>query len=488
MAMKDEEPGTWWGRLSRPARLSLAVGVAAILASAIALMLWSSRGGYGVLFSQLNETDAASVVAQLKQQKIPYRLTDGGGTIEVPAARVYDTRLALFSSGVPLSGGVGFEIYDHQGYGLTEEDQRVEYQRALQGELARTIDSIEGVKDARVHLVIPPRSIFKSDRESPSAAVALALKPGVSLGRAQVTGMQRLVAASVAGLEPSSVVINDQRGVTLSAEDPSQAGSAGSDARLTVQRDVESYLADKITRLLDRAYGAGQALVSVDVALDFDQVSTTVQSLVPLPGTGKEEGAVLRRQQVSTGGGHDAPLATGPAGPAEARPLGSTTDVEYEYGRRVEQIVSTPGSITRMSIGVIVPGSLTDEKRQRIIELVSTAAGASERRGDQIDVEPLAALRSAGAETLARPSSGAPARVQRVLEAPVNARPPVVRNGSALGLGAAACLVLGGLLGLALGRGRARAKPLSPRERQRLLLEMERALTVESVPATRSGA
>jgi flagellar M-ring protein FliF len=319
--------------------------------------------------------------------------------------------------------------------------------------------------------------------------VALTLKPGVLLGRAQVTGMQRLVAASVAGLDPSSVVINDQRGVTLSAVDTSQAGSAGSDARLTVQRDVENYLADKITRLLDRAYGAGQALVSVDVALNFDQVSTTVQSLVPLPGTGKEEGAVLRRQQVSTGGsGHDTPLATGPAGPSEARALGSTTDVEYEYGRRVEQIVSTPGSITRMSIGVIVPGSLTDGKRQRIVELVSTAAGASESRGDQIDIETLAALRGASAGTSVGTNGGTPAHEPRALDVPLRTSPPVARYSTALGLGAGACLVLGALLGVALGRGRARAKPLSPRERQRLLLEMERALTVETAPASRSGA
>jgi flagellar M-ring protein FliF len=489
MAMRDEEAGTWWVRLSRTARLGLVTGVALIVASAIALAVWSSRSDYGVLFSQLNESDAASVVAQLKQQKIPYRLADGGTTIEVPAARVYDTRLALFSSDLPLSGGVGFEIYDHQGYGLTEEDQRVEYQRALQGELARTIDSIEGVKEARVHLVIPPHSIFRSDREPPSAAVALTLNPGVTLKRAQVAGMQRLVAASVAGLEPANVVINDQRGITLSAVSPNEPGSEGSDARLTVERDVEKYLADKITRLLDRAYGRGQALVSVDVSLNFDQASTTIQSLVPLPGTGREEGAILRRQQVSTGAGGGPSLATGPTGPSAARPIGSTTDVEYEYGRRVEQIVSTPGSITRMSIGIIVPGSLTEEKRQRITELVQMAAGASTRRGDQIDVEPLDALRSLSGNALpVGPGGVAPTSAAAAVPTPVRARSSATRSWTALEVGATACLILGGMAGLALGHRRgARAKPLSPRERQALLLEMERALTAEATPATRSG-
>src|SRR6185312_7366338 len=325
--------GTFWTRFTPAARAGLIVGVGLIAAGAVALAVWSSRGDYAVLFSQLNESDAASVVAQLKQQKVPYRLTEDGTTIEVPAAQVYDTRLSLFSSGMPLSGGVGFELYDHQDYGLTEEDQRVQYQRALQGELARTIDSLQGVKYARVHLVIPPETIFKSDREQPSAAVSLVLKSAAVPTAGQVEGIQRLVAASVAGLAPSEVVINDQRGITLSAVDPAQSGTTGSGGRLAVERQVESYLAHKIATLLDRAYGPGQALVSVDVSLNFDQVRTTVQSLVPLGGAqGGGEGAVLRKQEVETGGsgGGSASLGTGTVAGSGAKAPDSTTDVEYE--------------------------------------------------------------------------------------------------------------------------------------------------------------
>lgn len=492
--MVAERESMFWPRLTRPAQLGLLAGVVLIVAGAIALAVWSSRTQYGVLFSQLNESDAANVVAQLRQQKIPYQLSDGGSTVKVPVTRVYDTRLALFSSGLPLSGGVGFDIYDHQGYGLTEEDQRVEYQRAIQGELAHTMDSLEGVRYARVQLVIPPQTIFKSDREPPSAAVSLTLEPGTSLTSAQVEGIQRMVAASVAGLKPAAVVVNDQRGITLSAVDPSDSGASGSNARLAVQRDVESYLEHKIAGLLDRAYGPGQALVSVDVELNFDQVNTTVQSLVPIHGTpGGGEGAVLRKQETQTGG-YNGALATATAAAAGggagggAKPADSTTDVEYEYGRRVQQIVAAPGNITRMSIGVIVPGALTEDKRQRIADLVRVAAGASDQRGDEIDVEPLDALATSGATSIDRATAAKPEPIlRRAFAAPApRARSPLSGwRPAALG---AMALVIGILLGLVFAqRGRRRDILLTAAERQTLLAEVEQALAVDHGVTTRSG-
>lgn len=492
MATLEERNGTFWRRLTPAARVGLIVGVALIAASAIALALWSTRSEYAVLFSQLNESDAASIVTQLKQQKVSYRLVDGGATIEVPAHEVYNTRLSLFSSGIPLSGGIGFELYDHQGYGLTEEDQRVEYQRALQGELARTIDSLQGVKYARVHLVIPQQTIFRGDRERPTAAVSLVLKAGASLSDGEVAGIQRLVAASVAGLKPAEVVINDQRGVTLSAVDPSQSGAQGSDSRLAMERQVESYLAHKIAVLLDRAYGPRQAWVSVDVSLNFDQVRTTVQSLLPLSGAaGDSSGALLRRQEVRAGEGAPQSVATGSRDSGSTRAASSTTDVEYEYGRRVEDIVAAPGTIERMSIGVVVPGALSEARREKITELVRVAAGANVRRGDEIDVESLTTLESGAVPAAAVPPAAQPALVplSHSVAAVVPQKIGAVRGWSRVALIAAACIVAGGLLGLALGQSRrTRPAPLSPLERQRLLEQMERALTSEVSVAARSGA
>src|SRR5689334_2633275 len=165
------------------------------------------RTDYSVLFSQLTQADAASIVDQLRRQKVPYVLADDGTTIEVPASQVHETRLRLMSSGMPLAGGIGFEIFDKQGLGATEQSQRVSYQRALQGELARTIATLENVKSARVHLVLPESSLFKRDKQNATAAVTLTMKPGHTIGQPQIAGVQRLVSASVPGLEPARVII-----------------------------------------------------------------------------------------------------------------------------------------------------------------------------------------------------------------------------------------------------------------------------------------
>src|SRR6185295_8185678 len=219
------------------------------------------------------------------KQKTPYHLTGDGTTIEVPAGQVHETRLRLMSSGMPLAGGVGFEIFDRQGLGATEQSQRVSYQRALQGELARTIDALDGVEHARVHLVLPESTLFRRDREEARASVSLGLAPGVTLVREQIFGIQRLVAAAVPGLDIGRVVVTDQHGMTLSASDALTVGGATGEGRLSMKREVEEYVARKIVALLDRAYGPGRAIVSVDATLNFDEVKRTVQDLLPPAGS-----------------------------------------------------------------------------------------------------------------------------------------------------------------------------------------------------------
>src|SRR5689334_1904186 len=196
-----------WRDLGNGGRAAF-VGLALLILAGFAWAIYAlTKNDQGILFSQLAEGDAAAIVESLKKQKIPYKLTDGGTTITVPAARVHETRLALMSSNVPLSGGVGFEIFDKQGIGATEQSQRVSYQRALQGELARTIATLDNVKSARVHLVLPESSLFKRDKQNASAAVTLTMKPGHTIGQPQIAGVQRLVSASVPGLEPARVII-----------------------------------------------------------------------------------------------------------------------------------------------------------------------------------------------------------------------------------------------------------------------------------------
>jgi flagellar M-ring protein FliF len=473
-----------WNALGSGGRIGLAVGGLVIGIILVAGAIWSMQPDYRVLFSNLSEPDAAAIVTELKRTKTVYRLADGGATIRVPGERVYETRLALMSSGVPLSGGVGFEIFDKQGLGATEQSQRVSYQRALQGELARTVGALDHVRQARVLLALPAASLFQRDRQQARAAVSLIMQPGPPLEREQIAGIQRLVAASVAELDPAHVVVTDQRGVTLSGPDTFTGPGGVGGGRLAMKRDIEEYFTRKIADLLESAYGPGQVLVSVDVALNFDEIHRTVQSLLPASSSAPVDAGVHRKRQVITGG----PPTDDGTNPSEndsngRRPVSSSTDVEYEYGRRVEQVVSAPGNIEQMSVGVVVRGQLSAEKQARIAQLVRMAAGLNERRGDAVSVEPLEAT-----ESRAAPSEPAVAAVGAV---PIPVLPPAKPQASAapaLAVWAGAAGVIASVIVILLAlqrRGSTAARPLTAAERAALLNELQQTF---AAPVAAVGA
>jgi flagellar M-ring protein FliF len=453
-----------------PARTKVAIGagVAVILIATVAFAWWAMRTEYSVLFSRLTEADAAGIVTELKKQKVDYQLGDGGTTIRVPAERVHDIRLALMSSGTPLAGGVGFEIFDRQGLGATEQSQRVSFQRALQGELARTIGALDGVQQARVHLVLSESTLFRRDRQEARASVSLKLEPGNVLQSAQIFGIQRLVAAAVPGLDIGRVVVTDQHGITLSASDALTVGGATGEGRLSMKREVEEYVTRKVVALLDRAYGPGRAIVSVDATLNFDEVRRTVQDLMPTNGQN-----VRRRRQTTAGTALD-PAATFQE---DVTPRG-TTDTEYDYGRRVEQVVAAPGGVTRLSIGVIVPGNMDLATQERIEDLVRVAAGLNETRGDVVVVQNLDGIGSVGsvaipatADTLVAVEESAPAvapAATPVVATPVRWQPWYPWAG-----GAALLLII--VMLLLLRRGATDAR-LSDDERARLLADVKASL------------
>jgi flagellar M-ring protein FliF len=470
----------FWIGLGRGARVALLGGATVLLAVLVWGAFFAFRQDYRVLFAELSEADAGALVARLKQDKVPYRLSDDGTAILVPAEQVHDLRVTLMAGDLPLRGGVGFEIFDKQGLGVTEHSQRVSYQRALQGELARTIGSLDDVKQVRVHLVMPESTLFTRDRQQASAAVALTMRPGSALERQQIVGVQRLVAAAVPGLAPERVVVTDQRGVTLSSADAASAGAGTADARLQVKREIEDYLGRKVARLLDGAVGPGQAIVSVDAALNFDATKTTIQDLLP-GGNGGAEGRVVRRRQ-NTGAGTAAPIWTSTLDGA-APPAGSPSsslEVEFEYGRRIDEIIAAPGAITRISVGVVVPDAISEDQRAKVTELVKMAAGIDEHRGDAITVQPLSQLGLApehqgGVES----ASSAPQAQQQRSER---------RDDSQYSAGLIAALVLLALAVVAFGvRRRPQARALTDQERQTLLDDIQRALAEES-RATRGHA
>ncbi|MFC4312692.1 flagellar basal-body MS-ring/collar protein FliF [Steroidobacter flavus] len=460
-----------WGRGGQVA----AIGAAVIV---LGLILWigfrAMHEDYGVLFTDLTESDASAIVKQLKKDKVPYRLADNGTTVQVPAEQVHDVRLTVMSGDLPLSGGVGFEIFDKQGLGATEHSQKVSYQRALQGELARTIATMNNVRQVRVHLVMPESTLFTRDRQQASAAVAITLEQGASLDRQQILGVQRLVAASVAGLEASRVVITDQRGVSLAAAD--SGGAAGvADARLQVKRDIEDYMTHKIVRLLDSAFGPGQAIVSVDVSLNFDATKTTIQDLLPAEDA-DGAGRIVRRRQV-TGSSTPAPMwtnaTTEAAAAAAPRTPSSTTEVEYEYGRRIDEVIAAPGALSRLNVGVIVPGEVSDEKRARISELVRVAAGIDSTRGDAVSVQPLSQIGAAATASDAVPvEANDDAAVSARAAAPDDAKRTSINTTVALGaLAGLVIALLAAVLFMHFGR-----RSLSAREREQLLEDLRHSL------------
>lgn len=362
-----------WQSMSLSSRISVGVFAGVILLMAIAAAVWALSDRYETLFTSMEPRDAAAVVSELERMGIPYQLADGGTRIAVPGDRVHEIRVKLMGSGVPLRGGVGFEIFDNSDFGMTEFAQKINYQRALEGELTRTITSLKEVKYARVHLVMPESSLFQQQQSPPSASVTLFLKDGARLDESRILGLQRLVAAAVPGLEAKGVTVADQDGMTLSrnAEPDAEMGSVS--ARLEKKQEVEDYLTNKVVEVLDRALGSGHAVVSVDVSLNMNQVRTTREEVIPHSDAQTE---VLRRRESRSDAG----------GSGAAKRGNVVTEVEYQLGRQVEQIVLTPGAIDRLSVGVLVPRGVAAERVEEIRSLVAMAVGLNAARGDAIAV------------------------------------------------------------------------------------------------------
>lgn len=402
---------TIWKGMERRARVGLIAGSITVLLLTVVLVVWLLQTNYEALFTDLEERDAAAVVAELKQLKIPYKVVDDGRKIMVPEKQVHETRIKMMGKGVLQSGGVGFEIFDNKDLGMTEYTQKINYQRALQGELARSIMAVEPVRLARVHLVLPEASIFKRDKAKPKASVSLVLKTGGRLSAEQILGIQRLVAASTPGLDATAVTILDQRGVTLSPPMDGDESVAGTSGKLRMKREVETYLTRKIVEVMDRTYGPGQAIVSVDVTLNFDEIRRTDQDVIPLSASrGEAAGVVVRKRQSLYRQGQDG--ATKAVDTAEISGAGSnlnsTSEIEYEVSRRVQQVVTAPGGVRRISVGVLLPKTLGDDQLVKVREVVTMVAGLSEDRGDAVAVHSVDQLLQRDVPVEATPGAAVP--------------------------------------------------------------------------------
>ncbi len=400
----------FWDGLAPSGRRGLAAGVVVVLALTAALALWTMRTDYDVLFGNLSPRDAASMTEELDHMKLPYRLGADGTSILVDKASVPSTRLKLMSKDLPLHGAVGFELFNNADFGMTEFAQKINYQRALQGELTRTILSLQEIESARVHIAFPEDGLFKHDQSKAKASVTLSLKPGQSLRPEQVGGIQRLVAASVTGISADDVTIVNEHGVALTRA--SVDGAQGSGAAMDLKHDIEQALARKATLMLDKAVGAGRAVVSVDATLDMNQVRITKEDVTHPPASEGDQpaGVVVRQRETNKDEGTGAQREAG-AG------ANSQRETEYQVGRRVEQVVSQPGSIQRLQVVAVVQGGMSQAQQDQVRAVLGAAVGASADRGDQVIVQPVDLVAVPASEnhaattaTLPTPSEQAPLR------------------------------------------------------------------------------
>jgi len=384
-----------------------AIGFAVIVASVALLILafsWSQKEDYHVLYSNLSEADAGQIVQKLKDMKMPYRAEAGG--ILVPADRVYDARLQLASQGLPQGGGVGFEIFDKTSFGTTEFVQKLNYKRALQGELARTVMAIGAVEQCRVHLAIPEKSLFAREGESgrPTASVFVKLRQGRTLSSAQIDGVVHLVASSVEGLNSQEVTVVDAKGNVLSAPGGDVAGLSAS--QFDYQRNYSKDLEARIINILEPVVGKGKVRAKVSAVVDFSRNETTEEKFDP-------EGQVVRSEQkqneksTTVGAGGVPGVASNLPGkttvaatPSQGQSEKQSQTVNYEMTKITSRTVNAPGLVKKLTAAVLVDGIYTpqqgskemkytprsEEDVRRYEELVRETVGFTESRGDQIKI------------------------------------------------------------------------------------------------------
>lgn len=385
-----------WNQQGLAARAGLIAGIAAILVGMTWAGLHLLRPQYQVLFSGLDARDASLMVAELEKLKVPYRLGEGGSALLVPQDQVPSTRMKLMGKELPLQGAVGLELFNHSDFGVTEFAQKVNYQRALQGEITRTILSIAQVRAARVHLVLPEQGLFKKAGTRPKASIVLTLRDGETLRPEQVNGMQRLVSSAIPDIAMQDVTIVNQQGIALSrAEEPGAEGLGGSSSRLDVKRLTEDYLSRKATAVLEQAFGAGQVMASADVSLNLDQVKVTTEDPVPArtDKPGAAHGVIVRERETRRSAATTAPDAS--RGENSANPV-TLREVDYQVGRRVEQVISAPGAVRRLTMAVVVRRALDGAQTERVRELVATAVGFAKERGDSVVVYSIDQVAGAG--------------------------------------------------------------------------------------------
>ncbi|EYC49629.1 flagellar M-ring protein FliF [Hylemonella gracilis str. Niagara R] len=418
--------------LERGQKMRLAVGVALLVAVILAAVLMNSKTEWRVLFSGLSDKDGGAIVAQLTQMQVPYQYTEGGGAIMVPADKVHDIRLRLASQGLPKGSVTGFELMENSRFGATQFQERVNFQRGLEGELTRSIQALSSVQSARVHLALPQQNGFFREQQKPSASVLLSLYPGRILDRAQIAGIVHLVSSSVPEMKPEAVSIVDDTGKLLSQSPDGAAGQEGIDTQqLKYVQQIEAQYRQRILDILEPVVGKGNIQAQVTADVDFSQSEQTSETHTP--NQAPDTGAVRSQQTLeSTNPGPAGPtgipgaVSNQPPGPnaapinAAAQPLApgvpqslaqaqgqgaaplstrKESIVNYEVDKTVRVVRAARGAIRRLSAAVVVnqrtqadargnvaPVPLTQQQVDQMTALVRESIGFNGDRGDSVNL------------------------------------------------------------------------------------------------------
>ncbi|MCF6270040.1 MAG: flagellar M-ring protein FliF [Melioribacteraceae bacterium] len=352
------------------------------------LVSFLNEPNYSTVYTNLSEKDAAKVLEHLNSKKIPYKIEDRGSTIKVSSEVVYETRLELASKGIPNSGIIGYEIFDKSTMGMSEFMQKLNYKRALEGELSRTIVQQEGVEAARVHIVTPEKSIFKNEQNDPTASVVLKLSIS-SLSRGNINAIVNLVASSVEGLKRGNITLLDTNGRLLSQQSDDNEFGISTSKQYEIKRSIEKYLVSKAQAVLDNILGYGNAIIQINAELNFDQVERTIEEFDP------EQQVAVSEQIIKTEN-------IGSSYSDTSAQISQNSTINYEISKTIQRVVEGTGNIKRLTVATVINDEVkqikngekveivheprSDEQLQKLEQIVRNAVGINDVRGDNFSI------------------------------------------------------------------------------------------------------
>ncbi len=419
-----------WQTLPAKSQLGLVVGVAALLALLVFMFAGARDSDYRVLFPNLSDKDGGAVIDKLAQMNVPYKFVDGGSTIMVPAGRVHELRMKLASAGLPSAGAggagntAGYELMDKNSFGQTQNQERVKIQRAIEGELTTTIQSLEGVKAVRVHLAMANQNGFFREQQKPSASVAITMNPGRTLDRGQIAGIVRLVSGSVPELSPKAVAVVDSSGSLLTASSDEEGAQGLDSQQLQYRREVEAGHLKRVLALLEPVVGRDNVRASVTADIDFSRVQRTAEAYGPNLGPDGKPAVREQRSEESSQPGSATPagipgaMSNQPPVPAQAPINGASqamngaaggaaagastrkdTATRYEVDKTTTVTLGAVGNVRRLSAAVVVNHKtntdakgktstvpLSEKEIEQLTALVQQGIGFSQERGDVVKI------------------------------------------------------------------------------------------------------